>query len=72
MAGKPWKLCKPLDEALQVQLRSLIKELGHEGAAKRLEINAATVARAAAGAGLKGATILAIRAQLHALGMKLH
>lgn len=55
---------EPLTEPEQVKLRAMIARDGIDAAAARVGTTAATLARAAAGAGVFGVTRAAVRAAL--------
>lgn len=64
MAKTEWAKGVPLDAGVQENLRALIRERGHAEAAALIGIGKDSVVRAAAGAGVRKATAIAIEARL--------
>ena len=64
MARKVWACGLPLDENLQIQLREIIKQLGEHQAVKQLGVHMISIARAAAGFGLRQGTAHLLKARI--------
>lgn len=67
MAKSSWKKGTPLDDALQAQLKQLIREHGEKRVAEMLNVSQTAVMRGAAGCGLRQGTMLMLQSRLSAV-----
>ncbi|MES2179833.1 MAG: hypothetical protein V4550_18375 [Gemmatimonadota bacterium] len=66
MSRKTWACGEPLDDQWQSQLREAIKQFGEKQIVKLLGVNMISIARAAAGFGLRKGTAHLIQSKLAA------
>lgn len=67
MAKHDWKKGSPLEEKIQIQLRTLIRQVGKDKAAAMLDVGAASVVHAAAGLGVRRGTAFMIETKMASL-----